>query len=65
MEHLKIKLIVFFEDYNNDGLLDTLEINEIDASYNIYGNTWGDAVFGGFPFNKNEDLDHQLIFNYF
>ena len=55
----KNKINSIFEDYNNDGLIDTLEINEIDASYNIYGNTWGDAVFGGFPFifYKNEDLD--------
>ena len=55
----KNKINNIFEDYNNDGLIDTLEINEIDASYNIYGNTWGDAVFGGFPFifYKNEDLD--------
>ena len=34
-----------FEDYDDDGMIGTLKITEIDARYYFYGNTWGDAVF--------------------
>mgnify|MGYP001223560752 CR=1 FL=1 len=46
----------FYEDYNENGKIDSLFLVEINTRKSIYNNTWGDAVFGVFPifFNKIE-----------
>ena len=44
----------FYEDYNENGKIDSLFLVEINARKNIYQNTWGDSIFGGFPIILNK-----------